>query len=140
MAIDQRSSAAVLSPLLTEAEVEPVMTNASDLTLACGGFLDAVNAQQISHSDQPALNEAVASAAKREPHGGGFAWDRTSGHSIAPLCAATLAHWALLAHSRPVKPPPAPPVVDSPTSRNHDDVLDRALGPGAHKNFMTTPF
>jgi len=132
LAIDQRSAAAVLKPLLIEAEIEPHMTNASELALACGGFLDDSLAGRLSHSDQQILNDAVASAVKRDLPGGGFAWTKTAGGSIAQLCAATLAHSALLVFGPSAAPPqlPAAPMMemDRPTTR--DDEFDRVLGAG----------
>jgi len=68
------------------------MTSASELALACGGFLDAALAGQISHCDQQLPNDSVASAIKLDLPGGGFAWDKPLGASVAELMAATLSH------------------------------------------------
>jgi hypothetical protein len=80
---DSCSPAAVVKPLLGEAEIEAVISNASDLAITCGGLVDAVHAEAISQSGQQVLGDAVASAVKRDLPGG-FARDRTAGGSIAP--------------------------------------------------------
>jgi hypothetical protein len=131
LTIDQKSPAAVLKPLLImEAGVEPVMTNASELALACGGFVDAALAGQISHCDQQLLNDSVASAIKRDLPGGGFAWDKPPGASVAELMAATLSHWALLTFAPPPAPKSASPMMAAKSTHADEDGLD----------IMHTPF
>jgi hypothetical protein len=71
--IDQRSAAAVIEPTLKAVEVEPHMANSTEMTLAAGSFLDAVEAGTLSHSSQPPLTDGAVSATKR-PLGAGFAW------------------------------------------------------------------
>jgi hypothetical protein len=120
LTVDQRSAAAVIQPLLAEVNIEGTYTNATDLALACGGFLDAVTASAVSHSNQPALNDAVASAVKRELPAG-FAWNRSAGGPVSALVAATLAHWSLLAFS----PAARPKLTALPmTPKGDDDQLD----------------
>lgn len=61
---------------------------------ACGGLFDAVLERGFSHLDDPVLNDAVASAAKRNMGSGegGFYWVRgKSLQDITPLYAVTLA-------------------------------------------------
>lgn len=91
--IDSRSAAAVIAPLLLDVGVEVEMTNTTQLVLAAGSFLDAIEAGTLSHSDQQTLNDGVVSAVKRDL-AGGFAWDRAPG--VTYLVAASLAHWALI--------------------------------------------
>jgi hypothetical protein len=107
--IDQKSPAAVLKPLLIEAGIEPVITNTTELNLACEGLAEAYATGQISHSDQIVLNSSAVAAVKREMTSGAFAWDRLPGGSIAPLMSATLAHWGLLTFAEPPKGPLVPP-------------------------------
>ena len=124
LVMDRKSSAMVLEPLLIDAGVEPTVTNSVELQLACGGFLDDALAGLLSHSDQPALTQAAAAAVKRDLPGGGFAWDEGADGTIsAPLMAATLAHWALLAFGKPPVAPSAAPVVDSEAARDELDVF-----------------
>jgi hypothetical protein len=128
VAIDQRSAAAVIKPSLEAAEVEPHMTNTTELTLACGSFLDAVEAGVISHSDQPVLNDGVVSAVKRDL-AGGFAWDRAPG--VTQLVAASLAVWSLLSATTTAPKQTPPPLVDTP---------DRAYDNGGGRDWMKIPF
>lgn len=126
LVIDQRSPAAVLRPYLVAAGVEPVMTNASELAVACEGMLEAVLAEQITHSGQPLLTDSVLSAVKRELPGGRFAWDKSAGGSIAQIMAVTLAHWGLLTFCAPPRKslPPmadtAPPAEKTARERDFD--------------------
>jgi hypothetical protein len=102
------------------------------------GFLDDALAGQLSHSGQQVLNDAVASAVKRDPPGGGFAWDKTPGASIAQLVAATLSHWALLEFGSSPPKVIAKPLMDAGRTRDDDDEFDRVLGPNV--DILTTPF
>ena len=97
IAIDAKSTANVLKPLLIEAGIEPEMTTSVTMSAACGGFLDAALGGKLSHSDQPMLTSAVIDVEKRfiGKSDTQFAWGGPSGAVIAPLVAATLAHWAL---------------------------------------------
>jgi len=137
LAIEGRSPAAVLEPLLIECQVQPTMTSTADLATACGGFLDDALQARLSHTGQQVLRDAAASCIKRELPGGGFAWQKQAGGSIAQLMAATLSRFSLLTFGAPPKQSP-PPLWDTPQRGRHEDDLDRALGPG--KNIMTTPF
>jgi hypothetical protein len=113
---DQRSAAAVLQPLLEAAEIAPTMTNSTELVRACGSFVDAIEAGQISHANQEALNEGVVSAVKRDL-GGGFAWDRAPG--VTQLVAASLAHWSLVSTNTP-EPRRSPPPLAAQSSIGDD--------------------
>lgn len=118
--IDQRSGAAVLEPTLVAAEIEPKMSNTSEMTLACGAFLDAVEAGTLSHSSQQALNDGVVSAVKREL-AGGFAWDRAPG--ITQLGAASLAHWSLISATT-VAPKKTPLPLSATSAERYDDPVE----------------
>jgi phage terminase large subunit-like protein len=128
--IDAKSAAAAIKPLLAEAGIEAEMTNATQLALACGGFLDDALAGHLSHCDQQVLNDAIASVTKRVMPGGGFAWDRAADGSIAPIVAATLAHWGLLEFGRVAVRQVAGPAF-SETNRADDDDFARRLAPVA---------
>ena len=120
LAIDTRSAAAVIRPILEEAEIPPHMTNTTELTLACGAFLDAVTAGQISHSNQQALNDGAVSAVKRDL-AGGFAWDRAPG--VTQLVAASLAAWALISATTKEPKRSLPPLFTPPSGRDDDVVF-----------------
>lgn len=124
LVVDRRSAAMVLEPLLLDAGIEPTVTNSSDLALACGGFLDDVLSGMVSHSGQAVLDEATASAVRRDLPGGGFAWDEgVDGVVAAPLVAATLAHWALVSLSKPPTGPRSAPVIEAPDGERELDVF-----------------
>jgi hypothetical protein len=110
--IDSRSTAAVLKPRLIAAGFEPTMTTTMELTGACRGVLDDALGGQLSHSAQSDLNDAVLSAEKRDLPSG-FAWADGAGGGSVPLVAVTLAHWGLLAFSKPPKQTPVP-MADKP--------------------------
>jgi len=114
--IDQRSPAAVLKTYLLKAGIEPVMTNMSELAVACDAFYEAFLAEQITHPGQQILADSVTTATKRELPGGRYAWD---GPQIAHLMAVTLAHSGLLASGAPSKPAP-PPMADRAESATED--------------------
>lgn len=122
LVIDSRSPAAVLKPLLVEAGIEPVMTNLTDLAIACEGFLEGVIAEKISHSAQQILTDSVGVAAKKELPGGRFTWESSGGGTIVQLMAATLAHWGLLTYSTP------PVKVAAPVSGGDGRGFDRDSG------------
>ena len=124
LVIDRRSAAMVLEPLLLDAGIEPTVTNSTDLSWACGGFLDDALSGLLSHSGQQVLGEAVGAARKRELPGGGFAWDE--GHDgvvSAPLVAATLAHFALKSMVKPPVGPSSAPVVEVSSGDEELDVF-----------------
>jgi hypothetical protein len=79
-----------MSQLLPNSSRRP-STRRPELLLACGAFLDAVEAGTLSHSNQAALNDGAVSATKRGM-AGGFAWDKAPG--VTYLVAASLAAWS----------------------------------------------
>jgi hypothetical protein len=111
--IDQRSAAAVIEPSLKAVEVEPRMANSTEMTLAAGSLLDAVEAGTLSHSSQPPLTDGAVSATKR-PLGAGFAWSEAPG--VTHLNAASLAYWALLSATTAAPKRSLPPLADTSSS------------------------
>jgi hypothetical protein len=91
--IDSYSPAASMVPMLQARKVNVVVTTATDMAKACGGFFDDTMAGRLTHADQPQLTEALAGARKRKiGEAGGWGWDRKDASvNIAPLVAATLA-------------------------------------------------
>ena len=97
LVIDRKSPAAVLQPRLEAAGIEPEMTGAPQMAVACGGFYDDAVAGLLSHLGDQILDDALAGAQKRTMPQGDWAWDRAAdGAVISPLVAATLARWGLL--------------------------------------------
>lgn len=79
-----------------------VVAGTNDAAAAFGMFVDRVRSSQIHHSDDSALNVALAGA-KTRPLGDGSAWARRGPVDISPLVAATLAHWALITRAPVVR-------------------------------------
>ncbi|WP_156525587.1 MULTISPECIES: hypothetical protein [unclassified Gordonia (in: high G+C Gram-positive bacteria)] len=127
LVIDRKSAAAAVVPLLAEDGIEPELTGAPQMAVACQGFLDDAGDGQLSHSGQGVLSDAVADATKRIMPQGDFAWDRTEG-SVAPLVAVTLARWGLLTFGLDVAGPMVRPPMPVPESVSADvDVLTAAF-------------
>jgi hypothetical protein len=103
LVIESRSGAAILKPYLIQAGVEPHLTNTTELALACEGMLEGVATEQVTHSGQQILTDAVAATIKRDLPGDRFAWDALPGGSITQIVAGTLAHWGLLTFASPPK-------------------------------------
>lgn len=101
VAIKGRGDAAALKDDLLLAGIEPEMVDGGRWSQWCGGFLNAAMGDRLSHSGQDDLDNAAASAVRRDMPAGGFVWDdAAAGSAAAPLCSATLAHGALLAFGR----------------------------------------
>jgi hypothetical protein len=100
--IDGASPAASMVPHLLARKVKVTTTTAADMGRACGGFVDDLLAERLSHSDQAQLDTAVEGA-RRRPIGdaGAFGWDRRDGSvSVAPLVAVTLARYGAVTAGR----------------------------------------
>ncbi len=108
LVIDRKSPAAAIEAKLIAAGIEPEMTGAPQMAVACIGFYDDATTGLLSHTGQQILTDALASAVKREMPQGDWAWDRTAGGVISPLVAATLARWGLTAYGSTTPPPASP--------------------------------
>jgi hypothetical protein len=100
--IDGQSPAMALLPELTSRGVKPTVTGAGDMAKGCGMFYDAVVSGQLTHFDQPTLNEALIGAKKRDiGQAGGWGWNRKRiDVDLTPLVSATLAHYGLATSTR----------------------------------------
>lgn len=114
LVIEERSGAAILKPLLIQAGIEPHMTTTNELAVACGGILEAVDTERLTHSGQQIIADSMECTIKRDlpgPVGARFAWDAVPGGSITATVGVTLAHWGLLMFSRPPRRA-APPIAE----------------------------
>ena len=103
--IDAASNANTLIDPLRQFGVTVTVTNARQMSVACGMFYDAVMEQTVRHLDQPLLNSALAAARKRPIGDGGWGWSRKNSESdITPVTASTLALWGLLSDEIEQKP------------------------------------
>lgn len=108
--IDSMSPAASMVPSLVAANVRVQQTTSADMAKACGGFYDNTTAGRLTHGvtagdelvAQKALDDALAGAKKRDIGvAGGWGWDRRDpAVTIAPLVAATLAHFGASTRKR----------------------------------------
>lgn len=120
VAIKGRSDAAAIEAELIKVGIEPVMVNGGVWSQACGGFLNAAMAGQLSHSGQAQLDDAAAAAVRHDLPAGGFIWDEAAaGSAAAALMSATLAHGALLTYGRPPRGKTVAPRTATKTATRH---------------------
>ena len=103
VAVDGRGPAAVLIPALEQAGVAVTAMKTPEVLDAHAGVFVAVSEQTLRHANYPELDAAVDNAKKRDV-GDRWAWGRKGEESVAPLEAATFAHWLL------TRPAPEPAV------------------------------
>jgi phage terminase large subunit-like protein len=114
--LDPGGPAGGLLPDLAKAGIVPVEMNGRDLGQSCESFVAAVSDRRIVHLADPVLARAISGAGRRDIGDGLWAWSRRkSDVDIAPLVAATAAHWGLATVERP-KPAPASPVIEETAS------------------------
>ena len=83
---------------LEKAGVEVVRTGPAEMAAACGQFHDAAIERTLVHLGQGVLDAAVEGSRQRVL-GDAWAWSRRSSHSnVAPLVAASLAHFGVVVH------------------------------------------
>lgn len=94
--IDNASPAASFAPALRARGCRVITTTGPDMARACGLWVGKVDARRFTHSDQEAVNDALAGARKRAiGNAGGWGWDRADENvNIAPIVALTLALFA----------------------------------------------
>lgn len=95
VALDMSTPAGGMVPAFEEAGLEVVPVSGRDWNAACAALMDAAQGEEFRHIDDPELNKALASAAQKGS-GDGWHWKRRGQEPITPLCAITLAHWALV--------------------------------------------
>lgn len=95
---------ALVTDLLAQ-RIEPETASGPQFAQACGGFYDDAVNGILSHSDDPRLATALASA--RSKNDGGVP-EAVEGGWISPLDAAVLARWGLLTFGLDAPPPASP--------------------------------
>ena len=84
------------------------MTSSGEFVAACGRWFDLLTGDQLRHLGQDELDVAVG-AATRKATGDAWRWARRSTDvDISPLCAVSLAAWAVDALPDPTTGDPAP--------------------------------
>ena len=104
IAVDGRSNAQTFVGELAEAGVSKkavCLVTAGNVIAASSMFVNAVSSGEITHNDQPALNDAVTSAQKRKIGAdGGYGFKSANETDVTPLDAAALALWGVRTSKR----------------------------------------
>lgn len=104
IAVDGKSNAQAFIGQLVEAGVGKsaiFLTGAGHVTAASSMFVNAVGSGEITHNNQPALNDAVAVAQKRKIGAdGGYGFKSANETDVTPLEASALALWAVKTSKR----------------------------------------
>lgn len=91
---DGYGPSAAIARRVDDAGINVTRLDSMQYGVACGMFVDGVGEQTLTHIGQGELAAAIRGA-KARPLVDRWAWSRTkSSVNIAPLVAATLAHWA----------------------------------------------
>ena len=91
--VDGAGQSQTLIAPLEKAGVPVTRTGPAEMCAACGELHDAVLEGRLLHMGQGVLDAAVEGAVQRTL-GDAWAWSRRSSRvNVAPLVAATLAHW-----------------------------------------------
>jgi hypothetical protein len=96
--IDSRDPAASFVNELRSRGVKVNVTTQSDAGRACGGLLDAVNEERVTHCGQPAIRAGLQAAEKKDIRGKPGVWEWNLDDptpEVAALRALTLAHYGL---------------------------------------------
>lgn len=101
--VDEGGAAGSLIPDLKRQRVRTTPLNLAQYARACGDLYDAVAQKRLAHLGQPELNEAVASAQRKDRGDSLWTWNRrVAVADISPLVAVTLAwHGATLKDRTP---------------------------------------
>lgn len=102
--IDGRSDLDAFSSRLRDGKVSPkaiVIPGTRGMVAAATRTYNAIREKQLSHYDQPALNEAVIHSEKR-PIGrdGGWGWGGIGDFDVTPMEAMSLAYWGVMTTKR----------------------------------------
>lgn len=105
VAVDMGGPAASFVPELERRGVTVIKAQTREVVEATAGFFDRVIEQRIKVRRHPALDTAVAAAAKRQV-GDAWLWARKSTQAdVCPLVGITLAVWGASAAEEPVPEP-----------------------------------
>lgn len=138
VAVRGGSDGSELESKLIKAGVEPTPITKVEVAAFCGGFLDAVGEQQVSHRDQPELNRAMRHAVKHRRTGGGFVWEPIDDTTWAYLMGASMTHGVLAKYANHKTPVPPPPLAEAPDPT--DSSADSAVGLDDDFDALTAAF
>ena len=104
IAVDGKSNAQTFIGELADAGVSKkamCLAATANVIAASSMFVNAVGSGEITHNDQPALNDAIAAAQKRKIGAdGGYGFKSANETDITPLEAAALALWGVKTSKR----------------------------------------
>lgn len=107
--VDSKGPVAYLRQELIAEGIEPEDVTAGAMASACVGFQRAIDDEDVTHTGDPLLIDAVKGAQKRNI-GDGWGFDRKGDSIISPLVSVALARHGVLTYGLKTTPPPAPPV------------------------------
>lgn len=90
--LDSTGPEASLEPELVALNATVRKLSASEVADACGAFYDDIADRKLRIRRHMLLDQAVTTA-RKQPTGDKWRWMRRDGAPVAPLVAATLAHW-----------------------------------------------
>lgn len=106
--IDGKAGSAGLFAALRAAGVPErtiVLPTTDQVVTAHSMLLEAVESGEVSHFDQPELNESVGCAEKRKiGTAGGWGWSPINGGDVTLIEAVTFAHWGAKTNKRSTAP------------------------------------
>ena len=104
--MDGKSNAQTFMGELADAGVSKkamYLTATANVIAASSMFVNAVGSSEITHNNQPALNDAVEAAQKRKIGAdGGYGFKSANETDVTPLEAAALALWGVKTSKRNV--------------------------------------
>ena len=104
IAVDGKSNAQTFMGELADAGVSKkamYLTATANVIAASSMFVNAVGSSEITHNNQPALNDAVEAAQKRKIGAdGGYGFKSANETDVTPLEAAALALWGVKTSKR----------------------------------------
>ncbi|MCV7230680.1 hypothetical protein [Mycolicibacterium komossense] len=124
--VDGRGPANVLVAKMKDLGFEVLEANTPQMAKACGGFVDAALAGELSHVGQPILEDAIKVVQKRELPMGDFVWNDAE-LGVPQWTAVTLAHWGTQMFSEEVGESPAPAISRDVQNLDEVDLLEAAF-------------
>ncbi|AYB69347.1 terminase large subunit [Mycobacterium phage Gancho] len=107
--VDDRSKAKPIVGVMFNQGIEIETASTPKLAMYTQGFIDAVNAADVTHVGQKIITDGIAGAAMRELPRGDLVFDeKESGAPVAPLKAIALAHGAVLEYAAEPQPAASP--------------------------------
>lgn len=124
--VDGRGTANVLVARMRDLGYELTEANTPQMAKACGGFVDAALAGELSHTGQPILEEALKVVEKRELPMKDFVWNDAEIGS-PQWTAVTLAHWGVQMFAEETGSSPDPVASTDVVDLDELDLLEAAF-------------